>query len=89
MNKLFAKLFKRKDKKAKAIDLSAASDTGLTLILLRVPVEDLIKNCTQVPITIVFSIKCNIKFFKTNVFFLIFPGITAMESNFVGKLLLA
>jgi len=31
-----------------AIDLSATSDTGLALILLRVPAKDLIGKCTQV-----------------------------------------
>lgn len=47
MTNWFSKLFKRKNKKSK-VDLSAASDIGLALILLRVPVKDLIGKCTRV-----------------------------------------
>jgi len=49
LNNLLAKIFKRQNNNQKMIiDLSAASDDGLAQILMRMPVKELLKTCTQV-----------------------------------------
>jgi hypothetical protein len=50
LNNFFAKVFKREknNNQKMIIDLSAASDDGLALILMRMPVKELLLTCTQV-----------------------------------------
>jgi hypothetical protein len=51
LNNLICKYFQATEKqqpKKMIIDLSAASDDGLALILMRMPVKELLLTCTQV-----------------------------------------